>query len=63
MNYSSTAGGEVNYSTPIGGEVNYSIPLEALDEKVQNLLPGLRGQVVQVGEDSAHFGPEKAHLK
>ena len=43
--------------------MNYTLPLEALDEKVQNLLPGLRGQVVQVGEDSAHFGPEKARLK
>lgn len=30
------------------------LPLEAFDEKVEDLLPGLGGQVVEVGEDSTH---------
>ena len=30
-------------------------PLKAIDQKVQNFLPGLWRQVVQVGEDSTHF--------
>ena len=31
-------------------------PLEAGDEEVQDLLPGLRGEIVEVGKDPAHVG-------
>lgn len=30
-------------------------PLEAVDEVVEDLLPGLRGQVVEIGKDSTHL--------